>query len=674
MRLITPRENISEEETLRENKSEEERNAEVLRMRALRENESEEERNAERLRMRALRENKSEEERKAEYNDYRCNEVAIVFASRDVETPVDRYILGHLRLEDTVIPKTRRIDYRHRNLNALSYPPLFSYREQTYAEISDAMAMVRKCGKLDLFISMTCNPKYATIFENPDANEKHENRPDLPDRSLDKNISELPNAHILITLKGYNKPRDAALIDKMNSAEIPNKYTHPELFSIITKNMIYEACGFTSYSHYMVENICSKLLPKIKSIHGLKSDGYPLYRRRKKDLVKIGKNHVDNSCVVPYNPYISLKYNFHINVDICASFKLSSLRRTKYIFQPAEQRIKESISNNIDSTLTALFEVYREYTQYCHLKSSEIPENLNLTHDYGELRVMLLKNFVIAYIGSHLFRIFEDRNGKTYKNFFKAAIAKELTTDENFGNETLNDALTMKIQKNIRDLFAYICLFNDVAYISKLWTNHKDNLIEECRRFYEHAVGEFCELCVSYVLNDTNMILNTHGKRCRDFGLEYLPTNLLLLCATFDEQEIFNYEETLNEEQRNALEHIIIPEITKKAYLYKALYYAIKRIERTIISDVIQSNLKHCFLWNNFNTLKLRNNASERQAGLEETAIEILFYMISKDIVKDIFGEVLTILHTICKFSKKVILAHTNEKVDTINQSVLDIL
>ncbi|TBU02379.1 hypothetical protein CWI37_0494p0030, partial [Hamiltosporidium tvaerminnensis] len=301
--------------------------------------------------------------------------------------------------------------------------------------------------------------------------------------------SELPNAHILITLKGYNKPRDAALIDKMNSAEIPNKYTHPELFSIITKNMIYEACGFTSYSHYMVENICSKLLPKIKSIHGLKSDGYPLYRRRKKDLVKIGKNHVDNSC--------------------------------------------------------------------------------NLTHDYGELRVMLLKNFVIAYIGSHLFRIFEDRNGKTYKNFFKAAIAKELTTDENFGNETLNDALTMKIQKNIRDLFAYICLFNDVAYISKLWTNHKDNLIEECRRFYEHAVGEFCELCVSYVLNDTNMILNTHGKRCRDFGLEYLPTNLLLLCATFDEQEIFNYEETLNEEQRNALEHIIIPEITKKVFLFR---------------------------------------------------------------------------------------------------------
>ncbi|TBU07256.1 hypothetical protein CWI36_0301p0030 [Hamiltosporidium magnivora] len=425
-------------------------------MRALRENESEEERNAERLRMRALRENKSEEERKAEYNDYCCNEVAIVFASRDVETPIDRYILGHLRLEDTVIPKT--------------------------PEISDAMAMVRKCGKLDLFISMTCNPKY-DISENLDANEKRENRPDLPDRSLDKNISELPNAHILITLKGYNQPRDAALIDKMNSAEILDKYTHPELFSIITKNMIYESCGFTSYPHYMVMNICSKLLPKIKRIHGLKSDGYPLYRRRKKDLVKIGKNHVDNSC--------------------------------------------------------------------------------NLTHDYGELRVMLLKNFVIAYIGSHLFRIFEDRNGKTYKNFFKAAIAKELTTDENFGNETLNDALTMKIQKNIRDLFAYICLFSDVTYISKLWKNHKDNLIEE------------------------------------DFGLEYLPTNLLLLCATFDEQEIFNYEETLNEEKRNALEHILITEITKKvflfrrkgvrgkAYLYKALYYAIKRSERTIISGAL---------------------------------------------------------------------------------------
>ncbi|TBU06246.1 hypothetical protein CWI36_0484p0010 [Hamiltosporidium magnivora] len=51
---------------------------------------------------------------------------------------------------------------------------------------------------------------------------------------------------------------------------------------------------------------------------------------------------------------------------------------------------------------------------------------------------------------------------------------------------------------------------------------------------------EFCELCVSYALNDISRILNTHGKRCRDLGLEDPPTNILTLCATFDEEENFN--------------------------------------------------------------------------------------------------------------------------------------
>ncbi|TBU06247.1 putative PIF1-like helicase [Hamiltosporidium magnivora] len=47
--------------------------------------------------------------------------------------------------------------------------------------------------------------------------------------------------------------------------------------------------------------------------------------------------------------------------------------------------------------------------------------------------------------------------------------------------------------------------------------------------------------------------------------------------------------------------------------------------------------------------------------------------MISKDIVKDIFGEVLFV-NAVCKFSKKVILTHPNEEVTKIDQSVFDIL
>ncbi|TBU00526.1 hypothetical protein CWI38_0888p0020 [Hamiltosporidium tvaerminnensis] len=66
------------------------------------------------------------------YNAQRCNEVAVVFVSGDGEPPIDRDLLVHLRPEDTTIPETRRIEYRHRNLDALSYTLLFSYGEQTW--------------------------------------------------------------------------------------------------------------------------------------------------------------------------------------------------------------------------------------------------------------------------------------------------------------------------------------------------------------------------------------------------------------------------------------------------------------------------------------------------------------------------------------------------------------
>ena len=59
------------------------------------------------------------------------------------------------------------------------------------------------------------------------------------------------------------------------------------------------------------------------------SDGYPHYRRR--DTGKcVNKSGVllDNKCVVPYNPYLSKRYNAHINVEICGS-----VQSCKYLYK-----------------------------------------------------------------------------------------------------------------------------------------------------------------------------------------------------------------------------------------------------------------------------------------------------------------------------------------------------
>jgi hypothetical protein len=58
-------------------------------------------------------------------------------------------------------------------------------------------------------------------------------------------------------------------------------------------------------------------------------DGYPRYRRRMNGVTaKVGCHDVDNAWVVPYNPYLLLKYNCHINVEVCASIK-----SVKYLYK-----------------------------------------------------------------------------------------------------------------------------------------------------------------------------------------------------------------------------------------------------------------------------------------------------------------------------------------------------
>lgn len=63
----------------------------------------------------------------------------------------------------------------------------------------------------------------------------------------------------------------------------------------------------------------------------VQEDGYPLYRRRQDGRTwtkRVAGRDIlmDNSWIVPYNPYLTRKYNAHINVEVCAS-----LMAVKYI-------------------------------------------------------------------------------------------------------------------------------------------------------------------------------------------------------------------------------------------------------------------------------------------------------------------------------------------------------
>jgi len=82
----------------------------------------------------------------------------------------------------------------------------------------------------------------------------------------------------------------------------------------------------------MKEGKCTKGFPKpFKDRTNMDVDGYPEYRRPNDGrCFPVGKDNIyaDNSWIVPYNPFLSAKYNCHINVE-CAS----SLAAFKYIFK-----------------------------------------------------------------------------------------------------------------------------------------------------------------------------------------------------------------------------------------------------------------------------------------------------------------------------------------------------
>jgi hypothetical protein len=216
------------------------------------------------------------------------------------------------------------------------------------------MALIRKFGKPDLFITFTCNSNWPEIQEHIKPGENAYNRPDICARVFhikfkelmndiiknkifgnvisNKDVIEfqkrgLPHAHIFLKLDKNEKPKTTDDYDKIISAEIPEKSINQNLYETITKFNNHTPCN--NKSNCFENGKCTKRFPRNFTNHTYEDDnGYPSYRGREQKSISIGKHSIDNRWVVPYNPYISTKYNAHINVEIC-----SSIKAIKYLYK-----------------------------------------------------------------------------------------------------------------------------------------------------------------------------------------------------------------------------------------------------------------------------------------------------------------------------------------------------
>ncbi len=95
--------------------------------------------------------------------------------------------------------------------------------------------------------------------------------------------------------------------------------------------MIHGPCGHLNpNSPCMVNGKYSKNYPRdfVEQTTTNKYE-YSLYRKRNNsNIIKKGNVIIDNRWIIPYNPYLSQKYNCHINVKIC-----SSIHSIKYLYK-----------------------------------------------------------------------------------------------------------------------------------------------------------------------------------------------------------------------------------------------------------------------------------------------------------------------------------------------------
>ena len=272
----------------------------------------------------------------------------------------------------------------------------------------DAMAIVRKYHKPDLFITVTCNPRWPEITEALLPGQSTEDRPDIVARVFNLKLKQimkhltvdgifgkvvaflyvvefqkrgLPHAHILLILADEARPKTVSDVDNIVCAEIP---TDPEIFQegspqkeqasrllgTVLHCMVHGPCGPSCLKN----GRCSKGFPKQFAELTVWDDtkSYPTYRRRDVNNGGRALEHnntlIDNRWIVPYNPYLSLLFDAHINVEVCVS-----VSSTKYLYKYVHKggdRSMMSIQNENNNPANQIDEI-AQYQDMRSIGSSE---------------------------------------------------------------------------------------------------------------------------------------------------------------------------------------------------------------------------------------------------------------------------------------------------------------
>ncbi|CAN6701616.1 unnamed protein product [Malus baccata var. baccata] len=520
-----------------------------------------------------------------------------------------------------------------------------------YQRYQDAMTLVQRFGKPDLFITMTCNPSWEEIKSELLAGQTPQDRPDLLTRvfcakleQLKEDIIEkgvlgsvvayayviefqkrgLPHVHMLVVLDENDKINNPYEYDRIVRAEILNEGVEPQLYNVVLKHMI----------HGLYKRKYSKPFALV-TVQG--NDSYPIYQRRGNrlpvSLDRQGNIMVDNSWVIPYNPWLllSVKYLYkyvykgpdRVTVEVQSNpeyDEMKQFRDARWVCAPeALWKIFKFIINQIYPSIERL-QIHLPNMHQVQFRADE--SIINILHDESTRKTMLTEFFTLNHVIGQIYAVspvegekfylrillnhvrgptsftnLRTINGVLHPTFKQTAEQRGLLERDDNIRQCLLEASTIQMPSALRRLFVTILVYCAPIGVRGLWDEFYPFMIED----YVSMTNITPTLTTNGLLRKLNILLVQFNKSINEFDLPQMTrgneSSLGMTRCIEDEisigipQQDLDAIERLNDDQRSAFNIIMGavqrsenatffvdgPGETRKTYLYCALLASLRR-------------------------------------------------------------------------------------------------